>query len=141
MKKLISVLALIIICSSLTIAQFTFSVVPRTFTDEINVERTVTGIQAKMISPIDVNLSDSTFSRTFYVAFILESGKVFREFNASTDEFISRAVEAGTNPIIAKANVETICRLLEYGTKPEKYAAAQQLAGIYGYALKPINEQ
>lgn len=141
MKKIIAILALIIFCSTATVAQFTFSVVPRTFVDEINVERTVTGIQAKIVSNIDINISETEFSRTFYVAFILESGKAFREFNATTDEFITRQTDAGLSESTAKTNVKNICKLLEYGTRTEKYAAAQQLAGIYGYTLKPISQQ
>lgn len=141
MKKVILNFALFIFCSTISVAQFTFSVVPRTFTDEINVERTVTGIQARIISQVDLNLSDSTFNRTFYVAFIQESGKPFREFNTNTDEFIDRLVKAGASETLAKTNITTICRLLEYGTKQEKYAAAAQLAGNYGYTLKPLSEQ
>lgn len=141
MKTISKIIALFILCNNVSEAQFTFSVVPRTFTDEINVSRTVTGIQAKIISTIDINLTDTGFSRVFYVAFVLESGKVFREFNASTNEFITRAVDTGIPEATAKTNVINICRLLEYGTKQEKYAAAQQLAAIYGYILKPLNEQ
>lgn len=120
---------------------FTFKTIPKSFTDEVGVERTVVGIQAKMTISIDIDLLENNFSRQFFIAFLLESGTIYGQRNAYTSEFIRRSVENGIDETIARESVKTICKLLEYGTLEERYVASFQLAQIYGYELLPLNEQ
>jgi hypothetical protein len=141
MKNLINIFVFLLIVFVSNAQSFTFKTNEKVFTDEIGTERTVTGIRAKIVSNIDCNLSDSTFSRTFYIEFVLATGTVFGQRNASTDEFVVKMVGLGMSESSARNAVEAICKGLEYGTKQEKYAAAQQLAGSYGYTLKPLVEQ
>lgn len=122
------------------LGDFIFKVNAKSFTDEIGVSRTVTGIKAKIIGNIECNLSEE-FSRTFYIAFVLNTGVLYGERNASTDEFIARMIQAGADEATAKANVFNICKNLEYGTKEQKYNAGNYLANAYGYELQPIENQ
>lgn len=137
------ILGFILIFSALNVnaQSFTFKTNEKIFNDEIGVERTVTGIRAKIIGNIDCNLSDSTFSRTFYIEFVLATGTAYGQRNASTDEFVNKMMALGMAESAARNAVQNICKGLEYGTIPQKYAAAQQLAGSYGYTLKPIEQQ
>ena len=113
------------------LGDFIFKVNAKSFTDEIGVSRTVTGIKAKIIGNIECNLSEE-FSRTFYIAFVLNTGVLYGERNASTNEFIARMIQAGADEATAKANVFNICKNLEYGTKEQKYNAGNYLANAYG---------
>ena len=122
------------------LGDFIFKVNAKSFTDEIGVSRTVTGIKAKIIGNIECNLSEE-FSRTFYIAFVLNTGVLYGERNASTNEFIARMIQAGADEATAKANVFNICKNLEYGTKEQKYNAGNYLANAYGYELQPIENQ
>ena len=122
------------------LGDFIFKVNAKSFTDEIGVSRTVTGIKAKIIGNIECNLSEE-FSRTFYIAFVLNTGVLYGERNASTSEFIARMIQAGADEVTAKANVLNICKNLEYGTKEQKYNAGNYLANAYGYELQPIENQ
>lgn len=132
----------LLIASFISNAQsFSFKTNSKTFTDEVGVTRTVTGIRAKIAGNIDCDLSDSTFNRLFYIEFVLSTGSAYGQRNASTDEFVAKMVALGMSENAAKNAVLLICKNLEYGTIAEKYAAAQQLAGSYGYTLKPISEQ
>lgn len=121
-------------------SEFVFKVVSKSFADEIGVTRTVVGIKAKIVGNIECNLSEE-FSRTFYIAFVLNTGVLYGERNASTDEFIARMIQAGADEATAKANVFNICKNLEYGTKEQKYNAGNYLANAYGYELQPIENQ
>lgn len=141
MKILILIFTLITSALVSNAQSFTFKTNEKTFTDEIGAERTVTGIRARMVSNIDCNLSDSTFNRVFYIEFVLSTGTVFGQRNASTEEFVVKMVALGLSESAARNAVENICKNLEYGTIQQKYGAAQQLAGSYGYTLKPIEEQ
>ena len=94
------------------LGDFIFKVNAKSFTDEIGVSRTVTGIKAKIIGNIECNLSEE-FSRTFYIAFVLNTGVLYGERNASTNEFIARMIQAGADEATAKANVFNICKNLE----------------------------
>lgn len=141
MKKVVLIFALIISALATNAQSFTFKTNEKTFTDEVGVERTVTGIRARIIGNIDCNLSDSTFNRVFYIEFVLATGTIFGQRNASTEEFVVKMVALGLTESAAKNAVENICKNLEYGTIQQKYGAAQQLAGSYGYTLKPLNEQ
>ncbi len=141
MKKIILVFILFF-CAFISKAQeFTFKTNEKTFTDEIGTERTVVGIRARIVSNIDCNLSDSTFSRTFYIEFVLSTGTTYGQRNANTDEFVAKMVALGMTESSARNSVQMICKNLEYGTILQKYSAAQQLAGSYGYTLKPLDEQ
>jgi hypothetical protein len=121
---------------------FYFKVEPFTFEDETRKLVTVKGIRAKMISNIDCNLSDSTFYRQFYIDFKTATTENFRGLNSDTDKMASELSVGMKIPLSnAKALILEICRKLEYGTIADKYAAAGQLAGGYGYALKPLAEQ
>jgi len=122
------------------LGDFIFKVNAKSFTDEIGVSRTVAGIKAKIIGNIECNLSEE-FSRTFYIAFVLNTGVLYGERNASTNEFIARMIQAGADEATAKANVFNICKNLEYGTKEQKYNAGNYLANAYGYELQPIENQ
>lgn len=122
------------------LGDFIFKINAKSFTDEIGVSRTVTGIKAKIIGNIECNLSEE-FSRTFYIAFVLNTGVLYGERNASTNEFIARMIQAGADEATAKANVFNICKNLEYGTKEQKYNAGNYLANAYGYELQPIENQ
>ena len=122
------------------LGDFIFKVNAKSFTDEIGVSRTVTGIKAKIIGNIECNLSEE-FSRTFYIAFVLNTGVLYGERNASTNEFIARMIQAGADEATAKANVFNICKNLEYGTKEQKYNAGNYLANAYGYELQAIENQ
>lgn len=141
MKKTILLFVFQFFALAINAQQFTFKTNEKTFTDEIGVTRTVLGIRATIVSNIDCNLSDSTFNRTFYIEFVLSTGTTYGQRNASTDEFVSKMVTLGMTESAAKNAVESICKNLEYGTIPQKYSAAQQLAGSYGYTLKPLIEQ
>lgn len=122
------------------LGDFIFKVNAKSFTDEIGVSRTVTGIKAKIIGNIECNLSEE-FNRTFYISFVLNTGVLYGERNASTNEFIARMIQTGADEATAKANVFNICKNLEYGTKEQKYNAGNYLANAYGYELQPIENQ
>lgn len=121
---------------------FTFKVNPYTFQDETRKSVTIVGIRAKMINNIECNLSDSTFYRQFYIDFKTTAVESYGGLNTDTGKMSS---ELATNMGISLANAKTliieICKKLEYGTIAEKYTAAGQLAGGYGYTLKPLSEQ
>lgn len=139
MKKLI---ALLLIGFGAKAQTFTFKVQPYTFQDETRKSVTVTGIRAKIISNIDCNLSDSTFYRQFYIDFKTTTVESFGALNTDTEKITSElSANTGLARPLAKALVKEICRKLEFGTVAEKYAAAGQLAGGYGYTLKPLAEQ
>jgi len=121
---------------------FTFKVNPYTFQDGTRKSITIEGIRARIINNIECNLSDSTFYRQFYIDFKTSSVESYGGLN--TDNY-KMASELSTNMKIplpnAKVLIIDICKKLEYGTIAEKYAAAGQLAGGYGYTLKPLSEQ
>lgn len=135
MKKLIGV-SLIVLCAIAAQAQYIFKTAPKTFTDEIGLQKTVIGIQARIVSSVDIELSDKV-ERTFYIAFQLSDSTFFGQRNATTKEFIARA---GGSPS-AEANIIAVVKALEFGTVAQKYAAAQQLSAIYGYTLLPLSQQ
>jgi len=119
---------------------FSFKTEPRVITDEVGVTRTIVGIQARIVDSIDIGLN-LPFKRTFFIAFVLATGTIYGARNATTEEFIGKAIENGANEETARAYLFQICRLLEYGTQAEMYLAGQQLAALYGYTLLPIEEQ
>lgn len=120
---------------------FTFKVQPtRTFNDEANIERTVVGISAQIVSNIEIKLSPQTDFK-FFIEFLLATGTRFGQRNASTSEFAARAIEQGMTQEQASASVNQIVQGLIFGTTEQQYAAASALAGIYGYGLAPIEEQ
>jgi hypothetical protein len=121
---------------------FTFKVLPYTFQDETRKSVTVTGIRAKMINNVDCNLSDSTFYRQFFIDFKTTAVESYGGLNTDTGK-MSNELSANMNISLttAKALILDICKKLEFGTIAEKYAAAGQLAGGYGYTLKPLSEQ
>lgn len=129
-----------IVLSSVCQAQYTFKVTPKTFTDEVGVSRTVTGIQARIVSNIEINLGIDV-SRTFFIQFQLQDNSFTGQRNATTDEFIAKAVSQGASEENATSQVRDICYKLEYGTSTQKYNAAVILAGMYGYQLLPKAEQ
>lgn len=121
---------------------FTFKVNPYTFQDETRKSVTIVGIRARMINNIECNLSDADFYRQFYIDFKTTAVESYGGLNTDTGKMSS---ELATNMGISLANAKTliieICKKLEYGTIAEKYTAAGQLAGGYGYTLKPLSEQ
>jgi hypothetical protein len=95
-----------------------------------------------MISNVDFNLSDSTFYRQFYIDFKTTSNESFGGLNTDTEKMSTELSANMKIPLSnAKALIMEICKKLEYGTIAEKYAAAGQLAGGYGYTLRPLAEQ
>ena len=142
MKSTILTISILFLALFSNAQSFYFKVEPFTFEDETRKLVIVKGIRAKMISNIDCNLSDSTFYRQFYIDFKTTTSENFRGLNSDTGIMSS---ELATNMKIPLANAKSlileICRKLEYGTIAEKYAAAGQLAGGYGYTLKPLAEQ
>jgi hypothetical protein len=121
---------------------FTFKVTPYTFQDETRKSVTITGIRAKIISNVDCNLSDSTFYRQFYIDFKTTTVESFGGLNTDTGKMSSElSANMSITLATAKALILDICKKLEYGTISEKYSAAGQLAGGYGYTLKPLSEQ
>jgi hypothetical protein len=121
---------------------FTFKVNPYTFQDETRKSVTVTGIRAKMINNVDCNLSDSTFYRQFFIDFKTTAVESYGGLNTDTGKMSSELSANMSIPLATAKNlIYEICRKLEFGTIAEKYAAAGQLAGGYGYTLKPLSEQ
>jgi hypothetical protein len=121
---------------------FTFKVNPYTFQDETRKSVTITGIRAKIISNVDCNLSDSTFYRQFFIDFKTTAVESYGGLNTDTGKMSSELSANMSIPLAtAKALILDICKKLEFGTVAEKYAAAGQLAGGYGYTLKPLSEQ
>lgn len=118
---------------------FTFKTEAKTFTDEVDFERTVVGIKARIIN-IDIDLSGD-FRRDFYIVFELSTGDEYGARNSNTIDFAKKAINSGLSQEQANIAVKEICRKLEYGTIQDVYDAAQQLAGMYGYVLKPLNQQ
>lgn len=121
---------------------FTFKVNPYTFQDETRKSVTITGIRAKMINNVDCNLSDSTFYRQFYIDFKTTMVESYGGLNTDTGKMSSELATNMNIPLsTAKALILDICKKLEFGSIAEKYTAAGQLAGGYGYTLKPLSEQ
>jgi len=142
MKTTILILPILFFAVVSNAQSFTFKVTPYTFQDETRKSVTITGIRAKMINNVDCNLSDSTFYRQFFIDFKTTAVESFGGLNTDTGKMSS---ELSSNMSIslatAKALILDICKKLEFGTIAEKYAAAAQLAGGYGYTLKPLSEQ
>jgi hypothetical protein len=142
MKTTILTLSILFFALVSNAQSFYFKVEPFTFEDETRKLITVHGIRAKMISNIDCNLSDSTFYRQFYIDFKTTTAENFRGLNSDTGIMSSELATNMSIPLAnAKALIKDICKKLEYGTISEKYSAAGQLAGGYGYTLKPLSEQ
>lgn len=139
MKKLL--FAFCFIFSFAAQAQYIFKVTPKTFEDEIGQSRTIIGIQARILGPIDVSLLSNNIERSFYIAFQLSDSTMYGGRNASTSQFIERAVTNGIAQATAEANIKAIVQALEFGTRSQKYLAAKQLALIYGHTLKDEEEQ
>jgi hypothetical protein len=142
MKSTILILSILFSALVSNAQTFTFKVTPYTFQDETRKSVTITGIRAKIISNVDCNLSDSTFYRQFYIDFKTTTNESFGGLNTDTGKMSSELSANMNIPLnTAKALIFDICKKLEFGTIAEKYAAAWQLAGGYGYALKPLAEQ
>lgn len=117
-----------------------FKVIPRTFTDQVDTERTIVGISAKINNDIEISIP-AQVDRGFRVDFLLATGTRYGAFNTHTSEFANKAIEAGMPEAAARAQIRQIVQGLEFGTDAQIYAAASALAGIYGYTLAPIEEQ
>jgi len=142
MKTTILILSILFSAFVSNAQTFTFKVNPYTFQDETRKSVTVTGIRAKIISNVDCNLSDSTFYRQFYIDFKTTTVESYGGLNTDTGKMSSELATNMNIPLnTAKALILDICKKLEFGTIAEKYAAAGQLAGGYGYTLKPLSEQ
>jgi len=142
MKTTILILSILFSAFVSNAQTFTFKANPYTFQDETRKSVTVTGIRAKIISNVDCNLSDSTFYRQFYIDFKTTTVESYGGLNTDTDKMSSELATNMNIPLnTAKALILDICKKLEFGTIAEKYAAAGQLAGGYGYTLKPLSEQ
>ena len=142
MKTTILILSILFSALVSNAQTFTFKVNPYTFQDETRKSVTVTGIRAKIISNVDCNLSDSTFYRQFYIDFKTTTVESYGGLNTDTGKMSSELATNMNIPLnTAKALILDICKKLEFGTIAEKYAAAGQLAGGYGYTLKPLSEQ
>jgi hypothetical protein len=142
MKTTILILSILFSAFVSNAQSFTFKVTPYTFQDETRKSITVTGIRAKIISNVDCNLSDSTFYRQFYIDFKTTTVESYGGLNTDTGKMSSELATNMNIPLnTAKALILDICKKLEFGTIAEKYAAAGQLAGGYGYTLKPLSEQ
>lgn len=142
MKTTILILSILFSALLSNAQSFTFKVTPYTFQDETRKSITVTGIRAKIISNVDCNLSDSTFYRQFYIDFKTTTVESYGGLNTDTGKMSSELATNMNIPLAtAKALILDICKKLEFGTIAEKYAAAGQLAGGYGYTLKPLSEQ
>jgi hypothetical protein len=142
MKTTILILSILFSALLSNAQSFTFKVNPYTFQDETRKSVTVTGIRAKIISNVDCNLSDSTFYRQFYIDFKTTTVESYGGLNTDTGKMSSELATNMNIPLnTAKALILDICKKLEFGTIAEKYAAAGQLAGGYGYTLKPLSEQ
>jgi hypothetical protein len=142
MKTTILILSILFSALFSNAQSFTFKVTPYTFQDETRKSITVTGIRAKIISNVDCNLSDSTFYRQFYIDFKTTTVESYGGLNTDTGKMSSELSANMNIPLAtAKALILDICKKLEFGTIAEKYAAAGQLAGGYGYTLKPLSEQ
>ena len=142
MKTTILILSILFSALVSNAQSFTFKVNPYTFQDETRKSITVTGIRAKIISNVDCNLSDSTFYRQFYIDFKTTAVESYGGLNTDTGKMSSELATNMNIPLnTAKALILDICKKLEFGTIAEKYAAAGQLAGGYGYTLKPLSEQ
>ncbi len=137
MKKIILFLLLTSLGSN---AQYVFKVVPKTFTDELGISRTVIGITAKSISSIDVDLNSEVI-RIFTIGFQLSDSTFLPKRTVDTEAFIQKSILAGAQEEQARTQIKDICYKLEYGTSLQKYNAAVLLAQLYGYALKPKDEQ
>lgn len=121
-------------------ATYFFKVIPRTFRDQVDTERTVVGISAKVNNDIEISIP-AQVDRGFRVDFLLATGTRYGAFNAHTSEFTNKAIEAGMPEEMAHAQILQIVRGLEFGTNEQIYSAAAALAGIYGYTLAPLSEQ
>lgn len=142
MKSTILIISILFSALFSNAQSFTFKVTPYTFQDETRKSVTITGIRGKMISNVDFNLSDSTFYRQFYIDFKTTSNESFGGLNTDTEKMSTELSANMKIPLSnAKALIMEICKKLEYGTIAEKYAAAGQLAGGYGYTLRPLAEQ
>lgn len=120
---------------------FIFKVQPtRTFLDEANIERTVVGINARIVSNIQIKLSPQT-DFEFFIEFMLATGTRFGQRNVNTREFAAHAMAQGATQEQADASVSQIMQGLIFGTAQQQYTAAASLANIYGYGLAPIEEQ
>ena len=118
-----------------------FKVQPtRTFADEVNIERTVVGIAARLTSNIVFALSTPE-ELNFYIEFLLSTGTKFGGRNVKMSEFVAKAVAGGATEEQAKASIFQVVAALAFGATEQKYAAATGLAQIYGYGLAPVEEQ
>lgn len=113
---------------------YTWNVTPKTFTDEIGQLRTITGIQCKLVSPIQFDRNENK-EHTLYIAFVQETGVLYGERNTTSETFIQKMVQDGSSVADATASVKEILKTLCFGTISEMEASAGILTGLYGYSL------
>ena len=114
---------------------YTWNVTPKTFTDEIGQTRTITGIQCKLVSPIDFDRNEYK-EHTLFIAFVQESGLLYGERNTTSETFIQKMVQDGSTLPNATASVKQILKNLSFGTLEEMESSAEILANLYGYNLQ-----
>jgi hypothetical protein len=118
----------------------TWKVTPKTFTDEVGQSKTIVGIECKLVNPIIFDLNEFK-EHSLCLAFRTSTGGIHGERNVYTKDFELKMVGSGATEQVAKAQVKGLIKNICFGTPAEMYASATVLAGMYGYALLPIEEQ
>lgn len=121
-----------------------YLVEPKSFTDPVGDEITVIGILMKSVDCVTYNLEEYK-PRKFYIAFILSDGREMpnpKMANPTFDTLVHNLCNStGMSESQAKVAIKQLISALDFGNTQQMYAAAQQMAGSYGYTLKPLQEQ
>jgi len=118
----------------------TWKVVEKTFTDEVGQERTISGIECKLVSPIIFNLTEFK-EHSLHLSFRTSTGSSYGERNVYTKDFELKMISGGASEQMAKAQVKGLIKNMCFGNVNEMYASAGVLASMYGYTLLPIEQQ
>lgn len=113
---------------------------PKTFTDEVGQERTIVGILARLVSPIDFNLEEFK-ELSIYLAFQTDKGNLHGERNVYTKDFELKLIAQGMPDAQAKAQVKSIIKNVCFGTVAEMYQSGAILANMYGYSILSLENQ
>ena len=116
-----------------------FKIQPKTFVDDLGIERTVIGLEARVISNVEFNLDSFQDLQLFVKRWT--SGSVHTATNPTIKEFVDMAIEKGMPYESAVTQVNTMLAGICFGSVEQKYQAAQGLASIYGFVLLPLSEQ
>jgi hypothetical protein len=117
---------------------YTWEVVPKSFTDEVGITRTIVGIQCSAVSAVEYSREEFKV-RDLWIAFVQDSGLLYNARYFSSNQFVEKLVSGGDTEEEAQIKVKSILKGLDYGTLQEIEENAEILASMYGYVLAKPN--